>query len=256
MSKCFVNQDRVQKQPQEKGQPPTNPVPSLLRDLETRFTASQNSKNAVGMKQYMRNQFEFYGIMSPGLRSIAKEVFAAQPELTRDQALELLLEAWQKPNREFQILATNYAMKNASVLIGTDIKSSMHSLDTIQKLIVHKSWWDTVDMLAVNVIGPMVATYPDELGRVMDRWIDDSNMWLRRTAILHQLKYKHKTDSQKLFRYCLMRSEEKEFFIRKAIGWALREYGKTNRKEVKEFVTEHQETLSNLSVREALKHIK
>ncbi|XP_069116230.1 uncharacterized protein [Argopecten irradians] len=240
----------------EKRQPTTNPASFLLTGLETQFNASQNIKNAAKMKQYMRNQFEFYGIMAPELKIITKEVLGTGPELTRDQALQFLWDAWQKPNREFQIMATNYAMSHVGILMGPDVKSTKHSLGTIQKLITHKSWWDTVDMLACNVIGPMVINYPDDLGLVMDKWIEDDNMWLRRTAILHQLKYKTKTDSHKLFRYCLMRSEEEEFFIRKAIGWALREYGKTNRDEVKTFVTKHRESLSNLSVREALKHIK
>ncbi|OWF37592.1 uncharacterized protein LOC110467243 [Mizuhopecten yessoensis] len=231
-------------------------VSSLISSLETSFTANQNSKNAAQMKQYMRGQFEFYGIKAPELKGIVKEVLGTYPKLTTDQALELLWKAWQQPNREFQIMAIHYASNNISILIGSDLKCCRRFLDTIQKLITNKSWWDSVDMLAINVIGPMVAKHPNDLGLVMDKWVEDKDMWLRRTAILHQLKYKQKTDSQKLFRYCLMRAEEKEFFIQKSIGWALREYGKTNGKDVKQFVTEHKDTLSNLSVREALKHIK
>ncbi|XP_060082992.1 uncharacterized protein LOC132562270 [Ylistrum balloti] len=237
-------------------EPTTDTISVLIDSLETRFAANQNSQYAAVIKQYMRGKFEFYGIKAPELKSIVKDVLDTHPKLTTDQVLEFLWRAWQQPNREFQTMATNYAMNNINILIGSDLKNCRHCLDTIQKLITHKSWWDTVDMLACNVIGPMVARHPYELSLVMDRWVEDNNMWLRRTAILHQLKYKDKTDSQKLFRYCLLRSEEKEFFIQKAIGWALREYGKTNKKDVKEFVMKNKEALSNLSVREALKHIK
>lgn len=231
-------------------------VTSVIQSLETQFTQNKNENDAAAMKKYMRGQFDFYGIRAPQLKAIAKEVLRDHPSLTIDQSLDLLWRAWQKPQRDFQSFATTYAMNNITVLIGPDLPSCERSLATIKTLITNKSWWDTVDMLACNVVGPMVARHTSVLGLVMDSWVEDDNMWLRRTAILHQLKYKHKTDSDKLFRYCLLRSEEKEFFIQKSIGWALREYGKTDRTGVKKFVTQHRNKLSNLSVREALKHIK
>jgi 3-methyladenine DNA glycosylase AlkD len=118
-----------------------------------------------------------------------------------------------------------------------------------------QSWWDTVDMLACNVVGPLVACWPDRLQTVMDQWVADDNMWLRRTALLHQLKYGADTDASRLFRYCTLCMHEPDFFIRKAVGWTLRNYGYHDPDAVRSFVRENRATLSPLSIREALKHI-
>lgn len=124
-------------------------------------------------------------------------------------------------------------------------------LATLRWLVTHKSWWDTVDSLAHST-GILVQAHP-ELVDAMDTWIDDKNFWVARVAILHQLSYKHDTDATRLFDYCARRATDTEFFIRKAIGWALRQYARTDMPAVKDFVASHPE-LSPLSAREALKH--
>jgi 3-methyladenine DNA glycosylase AlkD len=121
----------------------------------------------------------------------------------------------------------------------------------VERLVTTKSWWDTVDSLAKGGAGALVLRHPD-LAATMDRWIDDGNIWLRRTAILHQLGFKERTDAARLFRYCALRAGEQEFFIRKALGWALREYSKVDAEAVRAFVSEHERELSGLSKREAL----
>src|SRR5262249_25589456 len=127
-------------------------------------------------------------------------------------------------------------------------------LPTVAELITTKSWWDTVDTLASDTVGPMVRNHP-ELLSTMDEWVRDDNLWIARTAILHQLSYKEDTDADRLFRYCLAQAGHRDFFIRKAIGWALRQYAHTNPEAVRAFLAGHGDLLSPLSVREAGKHL-
>ena len=133
--------------------------------------------------------------------------------------------------------------------------ASARFIDTARELVTTKSWWDTVDSLASHTVGRLVRTHP-ELVAVMDEWIGSDDIWLARTALLHQLTWKNDTDAERLFAYCLRRASEKEFFIRKAIGWALREYSKTDEAAVRAFVAEHRATLSGLSRTEALRWLE
>jgi 3-methyladenine DNA glycosylase AlkD len=120
-------------------------------------------------------------------------------------------------------------------------------------MLITKSWWDTVDAVAADIVGRLVQRHP-ALVKTMDAWIADDNMWLQRTAILHQLRFKDQTDEKRLFGYCLKHGSQKEFFIRKAIGWALREYSKTNPAAVKKFVKTA--PLTNFSKKEAMKWVE
>jgi 3-methyladenine DNA glycosylase AlkD len=127
-------------------------------------------------------------------------------------------------------------------------------LARLKGLIVDKSWWDTVDSLATHSVGPLVSRNP-ELATVMDDWIGSDDIWLARTAILHQLSFKGSTDADRLFAYADRRAADTEFFIRKAIGWALRQYARTDPDAVRSFVASRESRLSNLTKREALKHL-
>ena len=122
-------------------------------------------------------------------------------------------------------------------------------------MITTKSWWDTVDELADHVVGAIVHAHPSQRA-VMDRWLVDDDFWLARTAILHQLDWKDDTDADWLFAACVRRAGDKEFFIRKAIGWALRSYSYVDPVAVERFVTDHAGELSGLSRREGLKAIE
>jgi 3-methyladenine DNA glycosylase AlkD len=126
-------------------------------------------------------------------------------------------------------------------------------LDTARILISTRSWWDTVDALAAHVVGGIVARDRESVA-TMDGWLHES-LWLARTAILHQVRFRERTDADRLFRYCLTMAGHRDFFIRKAIGWALREYAKSDPDGVRTFVRAHERTLSPLSVREALKNL-
>jgi 3-methyladenine DNA glycosylase AlkD len=121
-------------------------------------------------------------------------------------------------------------------------------------LISTKSWWDTVDALAAGVVGSLVRRHP-ELRSTMDEWLAGDDLWLTRTAILHQLNHREATDAAWLFAACAARADHRDFFIRKAIGWALRQYARTDPDAVRAFVAAHRDRLSGLSVREALRHL-
>ncbi|MGI5177957.1 DNA alkylation repair protein [Dactylosporangium sp. CA-152071] len=192
---------------------------------------------AAGMRAYMRDQFDFLGIPSPVRRKLDK------PFLRTDEPLRLAQECWTQPEREFQYFACDLLTRHAKHLTAAD-------LPALRALITTRPWWDTVDLLAANVVGPVVRHDQTPI----DAWIEDDDLWVVRTAILHQLKYREATDPRRLFSYSGRWKHEQDFFIRKAIGWALREYAKTDPDAVRAFVAANPD-LSGLSRREALKNI-
>lgn len=236
-----------------RGRKETN-AETLIKTLKGLFEANVNPKQAVQMKMYLRNQYEMYGLKSPERRALAKRVTMKYLEPDVEMVRAVLALAWQEDKREFQAFAIDYAIANKTTLSGDNAAVCVESTECIKTLLTTKSWWDTVDMLASNVIGPFVTKHPDDLLPLMDEWILSDDMWLRRTAILHQLSYKNKTDQARLFKYCLLCCHEREFFIQKAIGWALRNYFRTSPSEVKKFVKKNESKLAKLSIREALKH--
>lgn len=192
----------------------------------------------------MRDQFPFLGIPTPERRALSRDVLRDAPRPSPTELRKIARDCWALDEREYQYFACDY--------VNREVKLAPASfLSTLRWLVTHKSWWDTVDSLAHST-GLLVRTHP-ALAEEMDVWIADKNFWIARVAILHQLSYKTDTDVPRLFDYCALRATDAEFFIRKAIGWALRQYAKTDMAAVKEFVASHPE-LSPLSVREALKH--
>jgi len=157
----------------------------------------------------------------------------------------LITEAYKKPQRELQYFIIGLTCKHIQQLPEDFIK-------TAHFMIVTKSWWDSVDWIAAWIVGGLVKNYP-ELVSTMDEWTESDNMWLQRTAILHQLKYKKSTHEKRLFDYCRRCASSKEFFIRKAIGWSLREYSRINPDAVKKFVKGTK--FSPLIQREAIRRI-
>ncbi|XP_041352982.1 uncharacterized protein LOC121371276 isoform X2 [Gigantopelta aegis] len=231
-----------------------SPTKRLFNGLKRELMPLANQKNAVAMKGYMRGQFEFLGIQAPGRRAAAKQFISECKKLDSVQIKMLVDLMWEQPEREFQQTALDLCAKSLPVLCGKTDEDCLESLMWTKTIITTKSWWDTVDLLASKVVGGLVSHSPTKLNPVMDAWIQDENMWLRRTAILHQLGYKNKTDQDRLFRYCSTCADEKEFFIRKAIGWALRNYHYINKDAVRTFVAKNRSKLSDLSIKEALKH--
>lgn len=219
---------------------------TALARLTEAFADASDPEAATAMQAYMRHQFEFVGIPNPVRTAIAREVFGDLGRPSADDLLGFAHAAWARPERDFQYVAAKLLRRHVKRLDAS-------AIDDLRTLIITKSWWDTVDELARNVVGPLVLAHP-ELVEVMDRWIDDDDIWLARTAIIHQGAYKDATDADRLFRYCLRRAGDTEFFLRKAIGWALRDYSKVDEAAVRAFVAAHDAELSGLSKREALKY--
>jgi len=214
--------------------------------LESTFQRYADNENVFQMKRYMKNRFEFFGIPSPLRKEITKPFLLKENLPPISSIKNISSQLWLKPQREFQYFTMELLKKFLKQIEPNFI---FH----FEYLITTKSWWDTVDFTAANLVGTHLLNHPKLLMPTTREWVESNNMWLQRAAILFQLKYKEKTDTKLLFEYIRMHSNSKEFFIQKAIGWALREYSKTNPKTVVDFVNAHD--LSNLSRRKALKRI-
>lgn len=220
-------------------------INDLILYLQTEFESVANQAKAPQMKAYMKNKFDFIGISSPVRTEILKVSFQKFPLKTESELFEFTKKMWDQPFREFQYVGLDYFYKYRKLI-------SKDSLTQFEHFIVHKSWWDTVDMLSTDLVGEYFLKFPNSKETQIDKWLSSENMWLQRVCIIHQLHYKEKTDVDLLIKAILYCKDSNEFFIQKAIGWALRQYARTDADFVKEFV--HQHTLKPLSKREALKH--
>ncbi len=202
-----------------------------------------DSEEKQAMEQYMRNQFVFLGLRSPKRRVLYRD-FVAEHGKPRD-AISVAEMLYEQEEREFYYMAIDILTKSVK-------KQSSDAVDFYERLIQTESWWDTVDLLASTLVGGHFAMYPELIPVYNAKWIDGDDIWLARTAILFQLKYKEKTDATLLFANCEKWLDSDEFFIQKAIGWALRQYAKFDAEKVLDFVESND--LAPLSRREALKH--
>jgi 3-methyladenine DNA glycosylase AlkD len=221
-------------------------LPTKIEKVTNLFEAYRNEREAGPMTKYMKNHFPFLGIKSPIRKELEKVFFKETGILKEPFDQEFIIEIWEKDEREYQYLALTYIEKSLKKLQKGD-------LALMERLVLEKSWWDTVDAIAAKAVGKIAEKFPEIIEETIDDWAEHDNMWLRRTAILFQLKYKEITDEERLYRYIRSNSDSKEFFIQKAIGWALREYSKTNPSSVKQFINEN--SLAPLSVREGSKYV-
>lgn len=209
------------------------------------FIENRNEDNAKYMKAYMKDNFEYLGIKTPLRKELEKE-------LLKEKSKEALIDKdfvkmlWNYEYRELQYVALDYLVKQKKKLQKEDI-------NFIKDLIITKSWWDTIDLIASHLVEELCKKYPELIDEYILDWSKESNMWLRRTAILTQLKFKSDTKTDILEKIIQANIEDEEFFIRKAIGWVLREYSKTNKEWVSEFVANNR--LSKLSEKEASKYL-
>lgn len=211
------------------------------------FSAHRDPSRAEGMSAYMKNRFPFLGITSPDRRRLAQEAFGGLPRPTEEDLREFCRACWRRPEREYQYAAIDQLRRATKRL-------SEGFLTELRWMIVTKPWWDSCDPLSGTVVGGIVRRFP-EAASTMEAWIFDETLWLRRAALLHQLKWKEDCDQERLFRFCRLTMQEKDFFIRKAIGWALRQHARVAPEEVSRFLTENRDRLSGLSFREAAKHL-
>jgi 3-methyladenine DNA glycosylase AlkD len=219
----------------------------VLARIRRAYEPDRNPARARAMASYMRDHFAFLGIPAPRQRLLARNAVATLPRPTEDDLAAVATACWALPEREYQYFACGYLRRHVRIC-------SAGFLATVGELITEKPWWDTVDMLAAHVVGGLVARHPP-LRREMDAWILSRDPWLVRSALLHQLHYRETTDTERLFRYCTDQAANPDFFVRKAIGWVLREYAKTDPEAVRRYVAAHRGQMSPLSVREALKRL-
>jgi len=212
--------------------------------LKNYLEKNSNPTLAGPMAAYMRNQFEYLGIKSPQLTELNKQFYEEMGLPALDDLDEILRDLWALPQREFQYFALG--------LLGKFIKKLPAGfINTLEFLLVTKSWWDTVDSISAGVVGTHFQRFPDVRAETLPRWRVSENFWLRRAAILFQLNYKKETDFPLLRDIILDNLGSKEFFINKAIGWSLRQYSRVDGPAVRSFVAET--NLQPLSAREALK---
>jgi len=216
---------------------------SALRKELTKYADLETSEGAAA---YMRNQFEFLGIKTPLRRELAKDLTNKSKDLTERELIELCKELWAQPEREFQYIGCDLLAKNAKRLSPSYLKRDA------PWFIKNKSWWDTVDSVRKSI--EVVVSMNPDLKSEMEKWIVSNNIWIVRSALIHQLTLGSKTDAKLLFKFCEIQAQEKEFFIAKGLGWALRSYSYVDPQAVKRFVNDHPE-LTPLAKREGLKAI-
>jgi 3-methyladenine DNA glycosylase AlkD len=214
--------------------------------LKTLFEQNSDPAKAEPMKKYMRNQFEYLGIKSPELSALMREFIGQHKLPPLDQLDMISRDLWSLPQREFQYAAIGFLGK-------LEKKLEPETITTVEYLIITKSWWDTVDTIAGHTVGSLFKRFPTVKKKYLAKWRKSDNFWLRRTTLLFQLGYKKDTDFDLLCELIKENLDSDEFFINKAIGWALRQYAWTNPAPVKKFVKATKE-LNPLSRREALKN--
>lgn len=213
-------------------------------DIFQLFYDNKNKEQGQAMSKYMRNLFPFLGFKKPERTKISKDFLKFKK---RDSEIDwdFIFKCFEMPEREFQYLAIDYMNKVVGLFEPND-------MEKIQKLLTTKSWWDSVD--AINrIVGHIAMKYPEVKEDIILGWMKVNNIWLNRISIIFQLKYKESTDTDFLQKAIQANSQTTEFFINKAIGWALREYSKTNGEWVKKFIQDNE--LSKLSIREGSKYI-
>ena len=219
---------------------------NIADECESLFLTKGNRENAAGMQAYMRGKFQFAGLKAGERRMLQRTVFPPKKDVTADYLMKSIPHFWKSPLREMQYAGIELVSRSEDV-IESDF------METAEFMITHKSWWDTVDSIASNIVGSILVDNTKMQEYYSVKWLRTCNIWLHRAAVIFQLKYKDRTNEELLFKNISQCLGSDEFFINKAIGWALRQYARTDPGSVIDFVNNHE--LSTLSRSEALKHI-
>ena len=220
---------------------------TYIQALENEFKRNQNSLIAAQQKNYLKNLFDAYGIKTPVRREIQKPFLVKEYLPNKKDAHKIVKLLWGKPQREFHYFGQELAKKYMK-------KCELSDIYLFEYMITHNSWWDTVDFIAVHLVGEYFKVFPNQKENKINEWLGSGNIWLNRTALIFQLKYKDKIETDILTTVIKANLGSKEFFINKAIGWMLREYTRTNPSWVIDFTEKNE--LSNLSKKEALRLLK
>ncbi len=215
--------------------------------IQLQFQEVSDPKKAKAMEKYMKNQFRFLGIPKPIRAVETKKLFSLYGKPSLEILDQLVPMLWGLPIREYNYFAMECLFHQRKHFRESDI-------NLFESLMNVHSWWDTVDFICPNLSGSLCRKYPHLLIPTCERWNLDNHFWIRRASLIIQLRYKQETQSELLFKMIRTLMNEKEFFIRKAIGWSLRELAKSQPDKVIAFVENN--PISPLSKREALKHLK
>jgi 3-methyladenine DNA glycosylase AlkD len=211
------------------------------------FKDSGLQADAVAMSAYMKNKFAFYGLKKPLRAELTKQIFVKKGIPGKDVFREIVETLWDEPYRELHYLALEILFRNKKHFLPDDVY-------LFEEMMRSNSWWDSIDYISPTLTFHLFKAYPELKAPTLLKWNDDSNFWLRRASIIAQLKEKKETDTSLQFKLIANLVNEKEFFIRKAIGWSLRELAKSYPEEVLNYVNTNE--LSTLSKKEALKHFQ
>jgi 3-methyladenine DNA glycosylase AlkD len=224
---------------------------NIVTAIRTGLAAAADPARAKGAQAYMKSEMPFYGVPAPAQKRLWREVFAAHPLKTSAEWQRVVLALWRP--------ASFREERYAAVGLASDRRYLSHRtpdvIPMLEEMIVTGAWWDYVDDLAGHPLGDVLVSDPPRVSRLMRKWAKDPDMWKRRSAILCQLRRKRETDLALLYDCIEPNLGDREFFIRKAIGWALRQYAWTDPREITKFVKAHRTRLSPLSFREATKNI-
>ena len=215
----------------------------FLHSLEKEFNKYSNDAIAESQKKYMRNQFEFHGLTANKRREIQNLLLKSFQIKNLKKIVPLL---WNKKQRDYQYFAQELVFMNQKNFHIKDI-------ELFEYMIENKSWWDTIDFLSPKILGTYFQLFPNEIEKNIKKWIQSNNIWLQRSCIIFQLKYKENLNTQLLETIITSLLNTNEFFINKSIGWILREYSKTNKKWVIDFIKKNK--LNRLSSKEALRYL-
>jgi 3-methyladenine DNA glycosylase AlkD len=221
-------------------------ITKYFSDLTDEFIKNSDPLLAERYRAYMRNKSDFYGLTSPIRKEIVKAFLSKNGYPNYNQLEDVIHYAWEQPQREWQYTAMEITSKFVN-------KADQQLIDISEWMITHKSWWDSVDYIAPNIAGMLFKKYPDVKMQYIENWMMSENLWLQRSCLIHQLRFNNSADRALLFNLCERLAMHPDFFIRKAIGWSLRQYSKAFPDAVIDFVNNHE--LSNLSRKEALKLI-
>ena len=220
----------------------------LARYVTAELKRLADPAKAPAMAAYMKTAQPFFGVPTPIRTAILKQMGDRFAPPDHKSYARSVMALWKLPHREEQYCAIAFARRYEQFITRA-------SLPLYERMIREGAWWDFVDEIAVNLVGTVYGNFRAQTRPIIELWIDDEDMWIRRTALLSHLKHKKETDAAQLFKHCLKRAHEPEFFIRKAIGWTLREYSKTDPRAVRAFLMKNRKRLSNLSYAEGSKHL-
>jgi 3-methyladenine DNA glycosylase AlkD len=223
-------------------------IKKCIEQLENHFKLLKNNENGLAMSKYMKGRFSFFGIKSTERKLIQRNWISTLPkDLDNQTRWEIIRELWTKEEREFHYTAIDWLNSWNKKLI--EASDATH----LEWLITNHSWWDSVDALASNYVGKYCQKYPAQAAEIIEKWRNSDNMWLNRTCLIFQLKYGNTVDFELLKSLIRQYQPVKEFFIQKAIGWALRQFSKFNPDAVREFIAEI--NLQGLARKEASKYV-